>query len=105
MRFEVGPNTETIARRQWLRNAAVGALGTLAWVSPSRAAESDPPRRIRKAVKYHMIQEELPVLDKFKLLADLGFDGTEIHVTTKIDREEVRKQSMPGCASSRLSEQ
>lgn len=37
-----------------------------------------------------MIKEDLSVLDKFKLLADLGFDGTEIHVTTKINRDEVR---------------
>ncbi len=49
-----------------------------------------PSPRIKKAVKFQMIQEDLPVLDKFKLLADLGFDGTEIHVTTAIDRNEVR---------------
>ncbi|MCA9096963.1 MAG: sugar phosphate isomerase/epimerase [Planctomycetaceae bacterium] len=59
--------------------------------NPSRADESAPASRIRKAVKFHMITEKLSVLDKFKLLADLGFDGTEIHVTTKIDRDEVRK--------------
>jgi hexulose-6-phosphate isomerase len=38
-----------------------------------------------------MITEDLSVIDKFKLLADLGFDGTEIHVRTKIDRDEVRR--------------
>jgi hexulose-6-phosphate isomerase len=38
-----------------------------------------------------MIKENLSVLGKFQLLADLGFEGTEIHVTTKIDRNEVRK--------------
>ncbi|RMG35488.1 MAG: sugar phosphate isomerase/epimerase [Planctomycetota bacterium] len=38
-----------------------------------------------------MIKENLSVLDKFKLLADLGFDGTEIHVTTKVDRSQVRR--------------
>ena len=47
--------------------------------------------RIKKAVKYLMIQEDLSVLDKFKLLKDLDFDGTEIHVTTKIDKDEVRR--------------
>ncbi|MCA9094144.1 MAG: sugar phosphate isomerase/epimerase [Planctomycetaceae bacterium] len=57
----------------------------------SHADESAPASRIRRAVKFHMITEKLSVLDKFKLLADLGFDGTEIHVTTKIDRDEVRK--------------
>jgi hexulose-6-phosphate isomerase len=91
MRFADGLGADAIGRRQWLRNVGVGLLGTIACVRPSRAAEGDSPDRIRKAVKYHMIQEDLSVLDKFKLLADLGFDGTEIHVTTKIDREEVRK--------------
>ena len=57
----------------------------------SRAPDAGTQPRIKKAVKFHMIQEDLPVLDKFKLLADLGFDGTEIHVTTKIDRQDVRR--------------
>ena len=50
----------------------------------------DSPR-IKKAIKFHMIKEELSVLDKFKLLKDLGLDGTEIHVTSKVDRREIRR--------------
>ncbi|MGH7201460.1 MAG: sugar phosphate isomerase/epimerase family protein, partial [Planctomycetaceae bacterium] len=34
----------------------------------------------KKAVKFHMVQENLSVLDKFKLLKDLGFDGVESHM-------------------------
>jgi len=33
--------------------------------------------RIKKAVKYHMVREELSAEDKFKLLKDLGYDGVE----------------------------
>ena len=46
--------------------------------------------RIKKAVKYQMITENIPVMDKFKMLKDLGFDGTEIHFRTKVDPKEVR---------------
>lgn len=66
-------------------------MAVLSQVRVAKAVEDLQPSRIRKAVKYKMIQEDLSVLDKFKLLADLGFEGTEIHVTTKIDRQEVRK--------------
>ncbi|QDU51994.1 sugar phosphate isomerase/epimerase family protein [Gimesia panareensis] len=47
--------------------------------------------RIKKAVKYQMITEKIPVMDKFKMLKDLGFEGTEIHYRTKVDPKEVRK--------------
>ena len=33
---------------------------------------------IKKAVKFGMIEEDLSVLDKFKLLKSLGFDGVEM---------------------------
>ena len=83
-----------VPRRRFLRNAA--SAGLVAAASSHLAngvagtVTENSPRRIRKAVKYHMINEDLTVLDKFKLLADLGFQGTEIHVTTEIDRKEVR---------------
>lgn len=47
--------------------------------------------RIKKAVKYQMITEKIPVMDKFKMLKDLGFEGTEIHYRSKVDPKEVRK--------------
>lgn len=44
------------------------------------------PRRVRIAVKYRMIREDLSVGDKFKLLRDLGFDGVEVYAS---DRDEL----------------
>ncbi len=78
-----------IGRRNFLQGSVAAAIG-LATV-PALAAAKPEEKRIKKAVKYHMITEKLSVLDKFKLLADLGYDGTEIHVTTKVDRNEVRQ--------------
>ena len=83
-----------LSRRRFLRDAASAGLATTAASycldDAHSTAVNTPSGRIRKAVKYHMIKEDLSVLDKFKMLADLGFDGTEIHVTTKINRHEVR---------------
>jgi len=49
--------------------------------------------RYKKAVKFRMITEKISVLDKFKLLAEVGFEGTEIHAKDKVDRNEVRRAS------------
>ena len=64
--------------------AATGSLGRAA-----TDQDAVQPLRLKKGVKFHMIRERLSVLDKFKLLKDLGFQGTEIHVTTKVDVSEV----------------
>lgn len=46
--------------------------------------------RIRLGVKYHMIDEpKLPVREKFQLLGDLGFHGTELKTREKVDHDEV----------------
>jgi len=45
--------------------------------------------RIKKAVKYQMIRAELSVVDKFKLLQDLGFDGVEAYHRLKLDPKEL----------------
>lgn len=81
-----------ISRRVFVRTLSAAAATTaLTDAMKNARAIENPSARIKKAVKFQMILEDLPVLDKFKLLADLGFDGTEIHVTTAIDRNEVRK--------------
>jgi hexulose-6-phosphate isomerase len=45
--------------------------------------------RLKKAVKYGMVQGELPIRDKFKLLRDLGFDGVELASPNDLDADEV----------------
>lgn len=76
-----------LSRRDFAASLAAGALFTS--LPTARAGEFTG--RIRKAVKYHMVMEDLTVLDKFKLLKDLGFDGTEIRTRDKADRKEVAK--------------
>ncbi len=45
--------------------------------------------RLKKAVKFGMIREDLSILDKFKLLKSLGFDGVELDAPSDLDRNEV----------------
>ncbi len=66
--------------------AATGAAAFAVGTSAARAAESG--KRIRKAVKFAMIGEDLSVEDKFRLLQDLGFDGVELGMGDKVDPTE-----------------
>ncbi|MGC6444311.1 MAG: sugar phosphate isomerase/epimerase family protein [Rubripirellula sp.] len=77
-----------MSRRSCLQIAAATSL--TASLANAEEKSNELPR-IKKAVKFHMIKEEMSVLDKFKLLKDVGLDGTEIHVTSKVDRNEVRR--------------
>ncbi len=79
-------------RRHFLAASAASATSLAAspLVATSLAiGSSSTGLKLKKAVKFHMIQERLSILDKFKLLRDLGFQGTEIHVRLKVDIKEV----------------
>ena len=66
-----------LSRRDFIvRSAQAAAVTALVGAIPQPARAGEFTGRIRKAVKYHMVTEDLSVLDKFKLLKDLGFDGT-----------------------------
>ncbi len=81
-------------RREFLQTTAGllagGAALSLASSSTTRAGEFNG--KIRKAVKYHMITEKIPALDKFKLLVDIGFDGVEPRAMLKPEQAEEVKQ-------------
>lgn len=44
---------------------------------------------IKKSLKYGMIKEELSLLDKFKLIKDLGYDGVELDSPNNLDVKEI----------------
>jgi L-ribulose-5-phosphate 3-epimerase len=81
-------------RRAFLR-ASGAAAATSLFAAPGQPAEQGQAQagqftgRIKKAVKYPMIQENLSVVDKFKLLQDLGFDGVEAYYRSKVDAKEL----------------
>jgi L-ribulose-5-phosphate 3-epimerase len=86
------PQTDTLDRRTFLRTTgATLAIATAAAATgtPMLAAEKPSAKKMKKAVKWGMIQHEGTVLDKFKLLKELGFDGVELDAPSGLDKDEV----------------
>lgn len=58
-------------------------LGLMFLVLTTLLAKGEKPLNIKFALKYGMIKEELSVLDKFKLVQELGYDGLEVNAPSK----------------------
>lgn len=77
--------TERLTRRTFLRSSAAGAMALgLSAPGPARP-------KIRKAVKFGMVQGEGTIAGKFALLKELGFDGVELDAPSGLDRDAVCK--------------
>lgn len=82
----------SVDRRGFLKTSALScaaaslAAGAATAAQPS--AQSSKP--FKKAVKFGMVQGNMSVLDKFKLLKELGFDGVEPNrPDDKVSRDEM----------------
>ncbi|SEI71983.1 hexulose-6-phosphate isomerase [Dyadobacter sp. SG02] len=76
-------------RRDFLKNTAMAATA-VAVGSSALAAEAAAPRpMVKKSLMWGMVKEDLSVMDKFKLLKDLGYDGVELDSPDKLDMKEV----------------
>src|SRR5262245_57763619 len=78
---------QAATRREFL--SAAGSLAAAAVVSRAAplCAADPPPRKFRKAVKMSMVAGKAPLVRKFKMLKELGFDG--IDMDRPADRGEV----------------
>ncbi len=59
---------------------------------PGKKQPSEGPVQkveLKKSLTFGMIQEELPLADKFKLVKDLGFDGVELNSPNDFDTAEI----------------
>ncbi len=92
--------TTSDSRRQFLASSAAAVGGamitqaTLMSTTPaaSLAADEKPKSsKYKKAVKIGMVQAGNSLMEKFKLLADLGFDGIELDSPGGASAEEVQK--------------
>jgi L-ribulose-5-phosphate 3-epimerase len=81
----------SLDRRSFVKAAGVtlAAAGVLSSGAPLLAANSK--KTMKKAVKWGMIQTDGSVLDKFKLLKELGYDGVELDAPSSLDKDEVLK--------------
>ena len=93
-------------RRDFLKNSALattaavvgtGVASTVAasnsgiYIKPTVSEIINPLARpmVKKSLKWGMVKEELSIMDKFKLLKDLGYDGVELDSPDKLEMKEV----------------
>jgi L-ribulose-5-phosphate 3-epimerase len=92
-------------RREFLKNSALAATAATAAtlgssvitsavasdITVPQAGVSNPLARpmVKKSLKWGMVKEDLSIMDKFKLLKDLGYDGVELDSPDKLDMKEV----------------
>jgi len=72
-----------ISRRSFVKTCGAGALAAMAGgMTASRATRADgetaPESEINKALVFGMLRGNLSIEDRFKLAADVGFQGAEI---------------------------
>ena len=81
-------------RKTFIKNAALLATGaTVAPLLKSYGKDltqaSTQPLNLKIGLGFGMIKEDLPLLDKFKLVKDLGFDGIEFNSPLDIPIKEL----------------
>src|SRR6476620_925621 len=78
-------------RREFLAATAMASTGLA--VHSARLWGDDKPtdRKFKKAVKIGMVRPGDTLLEKFKLLKELGFDGVELDAPSKYPAEEAKK--------------
>lgn len=76
-------------RREFLINTTITASAAMVGLDRSAVAAAPASPLIKKSLKFGMVEEKLSVLDKFKLLKDLGFDGVELDSPNNLDTKEI----------------
>lgn len=94
------PNPSPLTRREMICQTAVLGVTLGAVTLPeARAAAAEvspgkPERRpVFKALKFGMIKGDMSILDKFKLVQDLGYDGVELDSPGGQDKKQCREAS------------
>ncbi len=79
-------------RREFLKSAAL--VTGAAVLAPRVMQANEKGHRILKSIKFQMLNEpKLSLVDKFKLLHDLGFDGVELNSPGGVDKKAARDAS------------
>jgi hexulose-6-phosphate isomerase len=71
--------------------AAMLSMPAIAARQTAPALTIAPKRTLKKAVGYGMVAGDAPIMDKFKLLRDLGFEGIEMDRPSALDPDEILK--------------
>jgi L-ribulose-5-phosphate 3-epimerase len=82
-----------ITRRDALSysSAALAGVGLASASGLFAATEKPTDKKFKKAVKIGMVRAGETLLDKFKLLKELGFDGVELDAPSRVIVEEAKR--------------
>lgn len=78
-------------RRSFIKISSAGSAAMLLPAPQFYTRPSLPAMKIKKSLKFNMVEENLSVPDKFKLLKDLGFDGVELDAPNDLDQDIILK--------------
>ena len=107
MRQDTGAMKSKLPRRDFLKAAggAVVAAGLATSLGRDAKADDAPKKRdLKKGVNLGMVSGDKPILDKFKLLKDLGFDGLEINSPGLSADEILKARDATGLAVGNVSD-
>ncbi len=80
-------------RKDFLTLTSAAAIGStlFPWSSVEAKDMQSKKPLIKKSLKFGMIQEDLSIEDKFRLVKDLGFHGVEMDSPNELDDKEILK--------------
>jgi hexulose-6-phosphate isomerase len=80
-------------RRDFLKRTSLGlaasAISADTLMARDKSDRAAPALKLKKSLKFGMVEENLSIMDKFKLLKDLGFDGVELETPNTFPMREV----------------
>lgn len=80
---------ESLKRREFIGRSAAVAAGLAAGVRADEPAKAPAGGKLKKAVLWSMLPDKLSIAERFKLAANVGFEGVEAQTTedTKVVEE------------------
>jgi hexulose-6-phosphate isomerase len=80
-------------RRDFLKKTSLGLAATTisinSFPAPDERKILPTQLKLKKSLKFDMVKEDLSIMDKFKLLKDVGFDGVELETPNTLPMREV----------------
>jgi L-ribulose-5-phosphate 3-epimerase len=80
-------------RRTFLRGTVAGAVGAALVGTSTFAADAKPQAKVKKAMKYDMVNFGSSIDEKFDIIKSVGFEGVEINSPSDIDKQAALKAS------------
>ena len=77
-------------RRAFIKNSSLIAAGAGIGLSSTAAVQQKAFKpKIKKSLKIEMVKGDMPLMDKFKMLKELGYDGVEFSSPHNYDHKEI----------------